>query len=211
MPAIRPPITPGLKLAIDFGPLAVFFAANMLTHGDAIYRILVATSCFMAATAAAMAVSYWKTGHVAPMLWITGALVLIFGGLTIIFKDGTFIKMKPTVVYLMFSAALTFGLLTGRPLLQSLLETAYPGLSTAGWRRLTINWIWFFIGMAVLNEAVWRFTAPNPDSDIAFWAGFKVWGAVPLTLLFAFANIPMMMRHGLNIDNKTDIDIPPEG
>ena len=199
------PVSPGLRMAIDFGPLAVFFIVNMLAGGPQIARVLASTSAFMVATAIAMAVSRWKAGHISPMLWITGALVLVFGGLTLYFHDETLIKVKPTIVYSLFAAALFFGLLTGRPLLQSLLEAAYPGLSSAGWRKLTINWALFFVAMAVLNEIVWR----NTSWD--FWVGFKLWGAVPLTLGFALANIPMMMRHGLDIEDKAKVEVPPEG
>ncbi len=110
--------------------------------------------------------------------------------------------MKPTFVYAMFSGVLTFGLATGRPLLQSLLETAYPGLTPTGWRKLTINWAVFFAFMAVLNESVWR----NSSTD--FWVAFKLWGAIPLTLLFAFANIPMLMKNGLQLGG--DLPVPPE-
>ena len=198
-------VSPGLRMAIDFGPLAVFFIVNMLAGGPQIARVLASTAAFMAATAVAMVVSRWKAGHISPMLWITGALVLVFGGLTLYFHDETLIKVKPTIVYSLFAAALFFGLLTGRPLLQSLLEAAYPGLSSAGWRKLTVNWALFFVAMAVLNEIVWR----NTSWD--FWVGFKLWGAVPLTLGFALANIPMMMRHGLDIEDKAKVELPPEG
>ena len=96
-----------------------------------------------------------------------------------------------------------FGMATGRPLLQSLLETAYPGLDALGWRKLTRNWALFFVGMAVLNEAVWRSTTTD------FWVSFKLWGAIPLALLFAFANVPMLLRHGLQTGEDTLADVPP--
>jgi len=118
----------------------------------------------------------------------------VFGGLTLYFADADFIKMKPTIVYLMFSSILAFGLATGRPLLRQLLGSAYPGLNDAGWRRLTINWALFFVVMAIVNELVWR------NSSWDFWVGFKLWGAMPITLLFAAANIPMLLKHGLTAD-----------
>ncbi|NIJ24657.1 intracellular septation protein [Sphingomonas japonica] len=197
-------------MALDFGPLAVFFAINTLLPGSAIERILAATAGFMVAIVMSMAVAKWKAGGISPMLWLSGGLVLVFGSLTLYFHDSTFIKMKPTVVYAMFAAILGFGAATGRPLLRTLLETAYPGLSEAGWRKLTINWACFFVFMAVVNEAVWRTTAPNPDSDLTFWAGFKLWGAIPLTMVFALVNIPMLLRHGLQAEAK-DVPLPPEG
>ncbi|MGY4396057.1 intracellular septation protein [Sphingomonas sp. UYAg733] len=207
----RPPIGTGLRLAIDIGPLAVFFLVNALAGGPALGKLLAATAAFMVASVIAMIVSRVKTGHISPMLWISGTLVLVFGSLTLYFHDGTFIKMKPTFVYSMFAAILAFGLVTKRPLLQQLLDTAYPGVDAAGWRQLTINWALFFVFMAVLNESVWRYTAPLSTDDPAFWAGFKLWGAVPLTLIFAFANVPMLMKHGLKVGEDETPPIPPEG
>lgn len=204
--AAKPEGNPLLKLAVDFGPLLVFFAVNTLTGGLAITRVLTATAAFMVATAVAMIVSRWKLGHISPMLWMSGALVLVFGGLTLWFHNDVFIKMKPTIVYAMFASILAFGLATGRPLLRSLLESAYPGLTAEGWRKLTINWTIFFVAMAILNEIVWR----NTSWD--FWVGFKLWGAMPLTIVFALANIPMLLKHGLNTDPKqASAIIPPEG
>ncbi|MGN6374779.1 MAG: septation protein A [Sphingomonas sp.] len=201
----REPASPGLRMALDFGPLVVFFAVNFLAGGPQIVRVLTATAAFMVATVTAMIVSRWKTGHISPMLWMTGALVVVFGGLTLYFHDATFIKVKPTIIYAMFAAILFFGLATGRPVLQSLLETAYPGLTELGWRKLTRNWALFFVFMAVLNEAVWR------NSTWDFWVAFKVWGAIPLTLLFAVANVPMLLKHGLTVEKDAVTDIPPEG
>ncbi|WP_298673753.1 septation protein A [uncultured Sphingomonas sp.] len=194
----------GFRLALDYGPLLVFFAVNFLTPGAAIMRIIAATAAFMVAMVVALILSWIKTRRLSPMLLISAVLVLVFGGLTIYFHDERFIKMKPTFVYAIFAAVLGFGLATGRPLLQSLLETAYPGLSEDGWRKLTRNWTIFFVFMAVLNEAVWR------HSSTDFWVGFKLWGAIPLTLLFAFANVPMLLKHGLQMENAPDT-IPPEG
>jgi len=199
----RPAPSPGFRMALDYGPLVVFFAANFLAHGPAIARITVATIAFMVAMVVALGVSWVKTRHVSPMLLISGVLVLVFGGLTIYFHDDQFIKMKPTFVYAIFAATLGFGMATGRPLLQSLLETAYPGLDAAGWRKLTRNWALFFVFMAILNEAVWRSTTTD------FWVSFKLWGAIPLTLLFAVANLPMLMRHGLQTEGDGIAEVPP--
>ncbi|KQN72154.1 septation protein A [Sphingomonas sp. Leaf62] len=195
-------------MALDYGPLVVFFVANLLAGKiglpdmmDSLAQVIIASTAFMIASVIAIIVSKCKTGHISPMLWLSAGLVVVFGALTLYFRDDTFIKMKPTIVYAMFSAILTFGLVTGRPLLQQLLETAYPGLSALGWRKLTINWAAFFAFMAVLNEVVWR------HSSWDFWVGFKLWGAVPLTLLFALANIPMLLRHGLKMGE--DAPLPP--
>jgi intracellular septation protein len=189
-------------MAIDFGPLAVFFLTNSLAPEPKILKVLMATTAFMVATGIAMLVSRIKAGRISPMLWITGVLVLFFGGLTLWFRDDTFIKMKPTIVYAMFAVILAYGLIAGKPLLRMLLESAYPGLNDTGWRKLTINWVGFFLFMAALNEAVWR------TQTWDFWVGFKLWGAVPLTMVFALLNIPMLLRHGLS-DGK-DAPIPPE-
>ena len=194
----------GWRMALDIGPLLVFFAFNFLTPGTAITRIVVATIAFMVAMVVALAVSWIKTRHLSPMLLISATLVIVFGGLTVYFHDERFIKMKPTLVYSTFAAVLGYGLATDRPLLQQLLGSAYRGLSARGWRKLTRNWAIFFVFMALLNEAVWRSTTTD------FWVGFKLWGAIPLTLLFTMANVPMLMRHGLNAPDASKA-VPPEG
>ncbi|WP_240313479.1 septation protein A [Sphingomonas carotinifaciens] len=194
----------GLKLGLEYGPLLLFFAVNFLAPAGPLTRVLIATGVFMAATVVAMIVSRIKLGRVSTMLWLSGALVLLFGALTLYFRDERFIKMKPTIVYTAFSAILTYGLITGRPLLEALLGSVYAGLTQTGWRKVTRNWAIFFAFMAVLNEVVWR------SSTWDFWVGFKLWGAIPLTLGFALANIPMLMRNGLSAGEKPVGDIPPE-
>jgi intracellular septation protein len=194
-------LSPVTRLLVDFGPLVVFFVANAMASGPKIFKVLAATAAFMAATAVAMIVSRVKAGRISPMLWVTGALVLFFGGLTLWFRDDTFIKVKPTIVYTMFAVILGYGLATGKPLLRMLLEASYPGLNETGWRKLTVNWVCFFIGLALLNELVWR------TQSWDFWVGFKLWGVVPLTLLFAIANVPMLLKHGLS--DGSDAPTPP--
>jgi intracellular septation protein len=181
----------GAKLNIDLGPLLVFFAVNFLAPVPAVARIFVATGAFMVAMIAAMLFSAIRYRRISPLLWFSGIMVVILGGLTIWLHDRTFIQMKPTVYYALVAGLLGFGLATGRPLLQQVLGSTYPGLDADGWRKLTRNWALFFAFMALLNEAVWR----NTSWD--FWIGFKLWGALPLTFLFAAANIPMLLRHGL--------------
>jgi intracellular septation protein len=205
----RPKVSPGLRIAIDYAPLLIFFAVNFLAPGPQIERVLAATASFMVASAVAMIVSRWKTGHISPMLWLSGTLVLVFGSLTLWFHNPNFIKMKPTFVYAIFAIVLGFGLITRRPLLKQLLETSYPGLDEKGWHKLTINWMIFFILMAVANEAVWRFTAPAMNSDLRIWTLYKFPGCVIITLIFAMANIPMLMKHGLTVD--APVEVPPEG
>ena len=181
----------GAKLLIDLGPLLVFFRVNFLAPVPAALKVFVATGAFMVAMVAAMLFSAIRYRTISPLLWFSGVMVVILGGLTIWLHDETFIKMKPTVYYALVAGLLAFGLATKRPLLQAVLGGTYPGLDETGWTKLTRNWAIFFGCMAVLNEAVWRNTSTN------FWIGFKLWGALPLTFLFAAANIPMLLRHGL--------------
>ena len=188
----------GARLLIDLGPLIVFFAVNFWRD------IFSATVAFMVAITAAMLLSKLRYKHISPMLWFSGVMVLVLGGITVWLHDETFIKMKPTMVYIAIGGVLLFGLATGRNLLHSVLGTAYPGLNEEGWRKLTRNWVVFFLLMAAVNEAVWRSTSTD------FWVAFKLWFFLPATLLFAIANIPMLMRHGLSLDeSKEEPPIPP--
>ncbi|WP_184025933.1 inner membrane-spanning protein YciB [Sphingomonas yantingensis] len=190
-------------MAVDYGPLAVFFAVNALAPGNEIGRILAATAAFMVAIAAALIFSWVKAGHISPMLWLSGGLVLVFGSLTLYFHDRTFIQVKPTFVYAMFAVLLAYGLATGKPLLQNLLESAYPGLSAKGWRQLTINWAGFFAVAAVANEVA------RASLDWDQWVTFKTWGMIPATLIFTFANIPMLLKNGLQLEKREEAAVPP--
>jgi intracellular septation protein len=193
----------GARLLIDLGPLLVFFLVNFLAPVPAVMKIFVATGAFMVAMVAAMLFSAIRYHRISPLLWFSGIMVVLLGGLTIWLHDESFIKMKPTLYYALVSGLLFFGLLTDRPLLQRVLGSAYPGLNEAGWAKLTRNWAMFFAFMAVLNEAVWR------NSSTSFWIGFKIWGALPLTFLFAAANIPMLLRHGLMSEDAAPIEPGP--
>lgn len=181
----------GAKLLIDLGPLLVFFLVNFLAPVPGPIKIFIATGAFMVAMVVAMLFSAIRYHRISPLLWFSGIMVVILGGLTIWLHNEMFIKMKPTIYYALVAGLLAFGLATDRPLLQRVLGSTYPGLGESGWRKLTRNWALFFAFMAVLNEAVWR----NSSTD--FWVGFKLWGALPLTFLFAAANIPMLLKHGL--------------
>jgi len=185
----------GSRLLIDIGPLLVFFLVNFFAPVPGALKIFVATGAFMAAMMTALIYSAIRYRHISPLLLFSGVMVVILGGLTIWLHNETFIKVKPTIYYALVAALLAFGLATGKPLLKSVLGSSYPGLDEEGWRKLTRNWAIFFAVMAVVNEAVWR----NSTTD--FWIGFKLWGAVPATLLFAAANIPMLLRHGLAADD----------
>ncbi len=226
--------SPGLKIAVEYGPLLVFLAVTFfmpdllvrqlvamatislsdLTRIEAlvIARVIVATAAFMLATAIAMAVSLARLGGISPMLWISGVLVVVFGGLTLYFRDAHFIKMKPTFVYALFAGLLAFGLATGRPLLQGLLGAAYQGLASEGWHKLTRNWALFFAAMAIMNELVWRWSEATmtPDAALRAWTLYKMPGCVILTLVFSAANIPMLLRHGLMLEEPAP-PVPPQG
>lgn len=183
--------TGGSRLLIDLGPLLVFFLANFFAPVPGPLKVFVATGAFMVAMLAAMLYSYARFRTISPLLWFSGVMVVVMGGLTLWLQDETFIKLKPTIYYLFVAALLGFGLATGRPLLKAVLGSSYPGLDEQGWIKLTRNWALFFAFMALLNEMVWR------NSSTQFWIGFKIWGAIPLTFLFAIANVPMLMKHGL--------------
>ena len=193
----------GAKLLIDLGPLLVFFVVNFLAPVPSVMKIFAATGAFMVAMVAAMLFSAIRYHRISPLLWFSGLMVVIMGGLTIWLHKAWIIKMKPTFYYALVSGLLTFALATGRPLLRQVLGSTYPGLDSDGWRKLTRNWAIFFAGMAVLNELVWR----NSSTD--FWVGFKLWGAIPLTFLFAAANIPMLLKHGLMKDDAAPVEAGP--
>lgn len=186
------------RLAIDLAPLLVFFVANALRG------IFIATAAFMAAIALAVIVSLVRYRRVSALLWFSAFMVLVLGTLTLYFHQEWLIKVKPTFYYLLVASLLLFGHRTGRNLLKTVLGTVYPGLSERGWQILTRNWIIFFFVLAAANEIIWRTTSTS------FWLGSKIWGFVPATLLFALANIPMMLRHGLDLsDAEKKPPLPP--
>jgi intracellular septation protein len=191
------------KLLVDLGPLLVFFLANFLAPVAPLQKIFVATGAFMVAMVVAVVYSALRYRSVSPLLWFSGIMVVVLGGITLWLHDETFIKLKPTIYYLFVASLLGFGLWKDKPLLKMVLGSAYPGLDDAGWRKLTRNWAIFFVCMAALNEAVWR------SSSTDFWVGFKLWGAIPLTFLFAAANVPMLLRHGLNADEPKPLEPGP--
>jgi intracellular septation protein len=184
------------RLLIDIGPLLIFFLANFLAPVPGPIKIFVATGAFMAAMVTALVFSAVRYRYVSPLLLFSAVMVVVLGGLTIWLHNETFIKIKPTIYYTLVAGLLAFGLATGRPLLKMVLGSSYPGLNEEGWRKLTRNWAIFFAVMALVNEAVWR----NSSTD--FWIAFKLWGAIPATLLFAVANIPMLLRHGLVTEDQ---------
>ena len=173
-----------LKPAVDFGPLLVFLAFYFATD------LLVATAALIAVTALAVVLSLWIERRIPWMPLVAATVVGVFGGLTLWSGDEIFIKMKPTIAQLLFAAVLLGSLALGRPVLKPLLGTAWP-MDDLGWRRLSLRFAFFFLTMAVLNEAVWR----TQTTDV--WVLFKVFGLFGMTMLFSLAQVPLMTRHRL--------------
>ena len=177
-------LNPFLKLALDLGPLILFFFAN------AHYDIFVATATFMVAVLVALVVSYVLTRHFPIMAIVTAVIVLVFGGLTLFLHNDTFIKVKPTIIYALFGGVLLGGLIFNKPFLGSVLDTMFQ-LTDEGWRKLTLRWALFFFALAVLNEIVWRTTSTN------VWVEFKVFGVTPLTFIFGALQVPLLKKYSI--------------
>ncbi len=176
------PIDPWLKLALEMGPLVLFFLVNRQRG------IFDATAVFMAAVVVSLVVMRRLTGRLPIMPLVSAVVVLVFGGLTVWLQDELFIKLKPTIVNTMFGVILLGGLAFGRSLLSLVLDSVFE-LTDEGWRKLTFRWALFFFLLAGINEAVWR------TQETEFWVNFKVFGIMPLTLVFALSQIPLIMRH----------------
>jgi len=190
-------VQPLLKLALELGPLLVFFFAN--SRGDWLVGrfpalaqigepIFIATALFMIAVAIALAVSWLLTRSLPIMPLVSGIVVFVFGALTLWLQNDTFIKMKPTIVNTLFGVVLLGGLVFGKSLLGYVFDSAFK-LDAEGWRKLTLRWGLFFIFLAVVNEIVWRGFSTDT------WVAFKVWGIMPITIAFTMAQMPLIMRH----------------
>jgi intracellular septation protein len=195
----KPSGPPGwLTFAVDFGPLLVFFATYKLYGDGGIGAMLTATLAFMVAIAVAIIVGLTVLRRVSPMSWISAILILGFGALTVYFHDPKFIQLKPTIIYALFAAMLLGGLAMGKPLLRWLFGPIFPGLSDAGWLKLTRNWALFFVALGVANEIM------RATLSFDTWLTVKVWGVTAACLVFAVANMPMLLRHGLDPEAKAD-------
>jgi intracellular septation protein len=192
-------MNPLLKLVLELGPLLVFFFAN--TRGEWLIEkfpalgafggpIFLATGLFMIATAIALSVSWLLVRSLPIMPLVSGVVVFIFGALTLYLQDDVFIKMKPTIVNTLFGVVLLGGLWFGKSLLGYVFDSAFK-LDAEGWRKLTFRWGLFFLFLALANEIVWR----NFSTDA--WVAFKVWGIMPITLIFTMSQMPLIMRHSM--------------
>lgn len=202
-----------LHTLVDYGPLLVFLGVYKLyeppatsTFGE-IAAVIYGTIAFMIAALVALAFSKWKFGKVSPMLILSTTLIVGFGGLTIWLQDERFIQFKPTAIYLLFGIVLVIGWLRNRAWLQVLLEAAFEGVTHEGWLKLSRNWGFFFFALAALNEVLVR------TMTFEGWLWAKLWVFLPLTFLFTFTQIPMLLRNGLSFDDADEVlkDEPPTG
>jgi intracellular septation protein len=209
-PAARPPENALLKLVLEMGPLVAFFLANskpdwfrpllapflpaQLIAGPQ-GGIFIATAVFMAAMVTSLVLTKALLGKLPIMPLVSGVVVLVFGGLTLWMQDDTFIKMKPTIVNTLFGVVLLGALALGKPLLPYVLDSVFR-LTAEGWRQLTLRWGLFFFVLAALNEIVWRMFSTD------FWVAFKVWGVMPITIVFAMSQVGLLQRHELKEEER---------
>ena len=207
----KPKPSPWVNLAVDYGPLLVFFLAyrHFTPKGDpglaAVVAVTKSTIAFMIATVAALLISKWRLGKISPMLWLSSTLIIAFGTLTVLLGDPTWIQIKPTVIYVLFAAILFGGLAFGRPMLRDLLQAAFDGLDDAGWLKLSRNWGWFFLFLAVLNEVL-RHYFNKDNGGFETWLTIKVWGVTALSFVFTFAQVPMLIRHGMGHEAEVEAE-----
>lgn len=199
-----------INILVDYGPLLVFFltyryfAPEGEDAAGEIFAVIRGTGAFIVAALAALAVSKWRLGKISPMLWLSTVLIVGFGALTIYFQNERFIQWKPTIIYVGFGALLVGGWIKGKALLKVLLEAAFDGLSDEGWLKLSLNWGLFFFFLAVLNTTLMY--------TISFesWLAAKIWLFLPLSFLFTFTQLPMLLRHGLDVEDKKEVlENPP--
>jgi intracellular septation protein len=198
-------LNPWLKLTLEMGPLALFFLANF--YGERAVAlvpalgalggpIFLATATFIVATLLALAISFALTRRLPLMPFVTAIVVVVFGGMTLYLQDATFIKIKPTIIYVLFGSVLLGGLLFGKSLMGYVFDAVFH-LTGEGWRKLTVRWGLFFFALAVINEILWR----SVSTDV--WVAFKAFGFLPLTFLFALSQVPLINRYSLPEPQET--------
>jgi len=199
-----------LNLVVDYGPIIIFFIVyryfapeNKENSIAEVLAVIKGTGAFMFAAVIALIVSKMKFGRVSPMLWLSTGLIVFFGALTIFLQDKFYIQIKPTAIYLMFGLALLIGVARGQALLKYLLEAAFEGLSDKGWLLLSRNWGIFFLVLAALNEGFRHFLS------FGWWLQAKLYVFLPLSFIFTFAQMPMLLRHGLGSAAKDDVITHP--
>jgi intracellular septation protein len=203
-----------LNLVVDYGPILVFFLvykwfspADRENAVGEVLAVIKGTASFMAAAVIALLVSKFRLGRISPMLWLSTLLIVGFGSVTIFFRDPVFIQLKPTAIYLLFGVVLLVGVARGKALLKTLLEAAFEGLNDSGWLLLSRNWGLFFFVLAALNEALRHYLS------FGDWIAAKLYVFLPLTFLFTFVQIPMLLRHGMADEEKADVlaeEPPPQ-
>ena len=194
-----------INVAVDYGPLLVFFLVYRWFRPEGedaageILAVIKGTGAFIVAALAALAISKLRLGKISPMLWLSTVLIVGFGALTIFFGDPVFVQLKPTIIYVAFGLLLLGGYMRGKALLKILLETAFEGLSDEGWLKLSRNWGVFFLLLAGLNEFLRWYL------DFGDWLAAKLWVFLPLSFLFTFTQLPMLLRHGLDVGQEEKV------
>ncbi|GAB5349664.1 inner membrane-spanning protein YciB [Alteriqipengyuania sp. 357] len=202
-----------LNVAIDYGPLIVFLVSFYLFQPDGedsvgtLFAIIKSTGAFIVAAIAAVIASKLILGHVSKMLMLSTVLIVGFGGMTILLRDPFYVQVKPTVLYAFFGIVLLIGWMRGKAFLQWLLEAAFEGLSQEGWLKLSRNWGFFFLFLAVLNEAL------RMSLSFESWLWAKLWVFMGLSLAFTLTQLPMLLRHGLDPNRNEGLpdEEPPTG
>ena len=199
-----------VNLAVDYGPLLIFFLvyrhyspANKEDAVAEVFAVIQGTGAFIIAAIFALGISKWRLGHVSPMLWLSTVLIVGFGLLTIWLNDPFYVQIKPTVIYILFAAALLGGVWKGKALLKVLLGAAFEGLNDEGWMKLSRNWGLFFIVLAATNETLRHWFS------FGDWLAAKLWVFIPASFLFTFSQIPMLLKHGLGEEGEAEVEETP--
>ncbi len=215
MTAETKPKSGWLNIFVDYGPLLIFlgvykyFSPEETNALAEVQAVIYGTGAFIIAAIVALTFSKMKFGRISPMLWLSTGLIVFFGALTIFFRSPLFIQLKPTIIYAFFGIALLIGWMRGKALLQILLEVAFEGVDDAGWLKLSRNWGIFFLLLAGLNEGLRHFYNVE-TGGFETWLWAKFWVFMPLTFLFTFTQLPMLMKHGLSLtDEEKVVKEPP--